>query len=129
MEKVVDKNQTIDETKRKLQTSREKLEGELEFQLQDIKRDAAEVGKQIAIVGGGLFLGWKLVKALTKSKKKDKDKRRDKRKNSSSNENNGPGFGSMLMHQLITLAVAAITTQVKDAFNQNNSVNDNKKRS
>ena len=129
METTVDKNQTIDETKRKLQTSREKLEGELEFQLQDIKRDAAEVGKQIAIVGGGLFLGWKLVKALTKSKKKDKDKRRDKRKNSSSNENNGPGFGRMLMQQLLTLAVAAITTQLKGAFNQNNSVNDKKKRS
>ena len=129
METAVDKNQTIDETKRKLQTSREKLEGELEFQLQDIKRDAAEVGKQIAIVGGGLFLGWKLVKALTRSKKKDKDKRRDKQRKSSSDNNSGPGFGSMLMHQLITLAVAAITTQVKDAFNQNKAVNDKNKRS
>lgn len=127
METAVDKNQTIDETKRKLQTSREKLEGELEFQLQDIKRDAAEIGKQIAIVGGGLFLGWKLVKALTTSK--DKKKKKEKQKKSSSNDKGGPGFGSMLMHQLITLAVAAITTQVKEAFTQNKAVNDKNKHS
>lgn len=71
----VDKNQTIDETKRKLQESREKLEGELEVQLQDIKKDAADFGKQLLIVGGGIYVGWKILKSLTSSSKKKKDKK------------------------------------------------------
>lgn len=118
MEKTVDKNQTIGETKRKLQSSREELEGELEFQLQDIKRDAADIGKQIAIVGGGLFIGWKLVKALTKGKKKDKDKKKSHRNNSSSDNGNGFGFGRMLLHQLMTMAAVAITDQIKSSMKQ-----------
>ena len=74
MEKV-DKNQTIDETRRKLQASREKLEGELEFQLQDIKKDAADAGKQLLLIAGGLYLSYKLVKALTGSRKKKHHKK------------------------------------------------------
>ncbi len=124
MEKTVDKNQTIDETKRKLQSSREKLEGELEFQLQDIKKDAADVGKQIAIIGGGLFIGWKLVKALTGRKKKDKHK-----SSASSDNNNGSGIGRMILHQLMTMAAVAVTDQIKQALNQNKTVDDRKKNS
>lgn len=125
MEKTVDKNQTINETKRKLKTSREELEGELEFQLQDIKRDAADLGKQVALIGGGIFIGWKLVKALTKGKKKDKKKG----SGHSSDSKSGPGFGRMLMHQLMTIAAVAIADQIKQSFQQNKAVNDHKKNS
>lgn len=123
----VDKNQTIDETKRRLQASRERLEGELEYQLQDIKKDAADFGKQVLIVGGGLYLSWKLVKALTTSKEKKKEKKR--RRKSRNNEDKSPGFGQMLLHQLVTMAVVAVTDEVKKAFNQNQAVNDRKKNS
>lgn len=131
MEKAVDKNQTIDETKRKLKSSRETLEGELEIQLQDIKKDAVDIGKQVAIVGGGLFLGWKLVKALTGKKK---DKRKGKKKGSkhhaaSSNSGNGAGLGKMLLHQIMTMVSVAVTDQIKQALKQNKAVNDNKKNS
>lgn len=123
----VDKNQTIDETKRKLQASRERLEGELEYQLQDIKKDAADLGKQVLIIGGGLYLSWKLVKALTTSKEKKKEKKRHQRSNK--NEDKGPSFGQMLLHQLVTMAVVAVTDEVKKAFNQNQAVNDRAKNS
>lgn len=123
----VDKNQTIDETKRKLQASREKLEGELEYQLQDIKKDASDLGKQVLIVGGGLYLGWQLVKRLTTSKEKRKEKKR--RKKQGKQQAKGPGFVQMLLHQLVTMAVVAVTDEVKSAFKQNKAVNDHKKDS
>ena len=72
----VNKNQTIDETKRKLRESREKLEGELEVQLQDIKKDAATLGKQLLMIGGAIYISWKLLKSLSSSKKKKKKKKR-----------------------------------------------------
>lgn len=130
MEKV-DKDQTIDETKSKLKASREQLEAELEFQLQDIKKDAANIGKQILLVGGGLYLSWKLIKSLTKSKKKKEEKkeRRYDRYESSKNKNKGPGFGKMLLHQIVTMAVVALTDEVKQALNKDRRVNDRKKNS
>jgi hypothetical protein len=123
----IDKNQTIDETKRKLQTSREQLEGELEVQLQDVKRDAADFGKQVLLIGGGIYLSYRLLKSLTTSK--EEKKRHKKRKQQNKKKNSGPGFGQMLMHQLLTMAVVAVTDQVKDAFSQSNTANDRKKHS
>lgn len=118
----VDKNQTIDETKNKLKASREKLEAELEYQLQDIKRDAANVGKQALIVGGGIYLGYKLLKSLAGNKKK-KEERKKKRRHQ---EDSSPGLGTMLFHQLLTMAVVALSAQ---AFNKNKGVNDQKHHS
>ncbi|WP_017733275.1 hypothetical protein [Nafulsella turpanensis] len=106
----IDKNQTIDETKRKLKVSREKLASELEVKLQDIKKDASDFGKQALLIGGGLYLSWKLVKKVTSSKKKEKKYYYYKGKPKKM------GFGRMLTHQLITMAVAAITTEVKNSF-------------
>lgn len=123
----IDKNQTIDETKRKLQASREQLEGELEIQLQDVKRDAADFGKQVLLIGGGIYLSYRLLKSLTSSK--GKKKHHNGHKHKSKNKQKGPGFGQMLKHQLLTMAVVAITAKVKDAFNQNQAANDRKKHS
>lgn len=130
MEKV-DKDQTIDETKTKLKASREQLEAELEYQLQDIKKDAANIGKQVLLVGGGLYLSWKLIKSLTKSKKKKEEKkeRRYDRYESSKNKNKAPGFGKMLLHQIVTMAVVALTDEVKQALKKDTRVNDRKKNS
>lgn len=124
----VDKDQTIDETKNKLKASREQLEAELEYQLQDIKRDAATVGKQVLIYGGGLYLSYKLIKSLTGGKKKKQERKKSRHKTSKS-ENNGPGFGQLLMQQFLTMAVVALSAQVKQAFNKNNGVNDQKQNS
>lgn len=124
----VDKNQTIDETKSKLKASRQQLEAELEYQLQDIKRDAASVGKQILIVGGGLYLSYKLIKSLTTGKKK-KQERKKRHHQDSKKKDNGTSFGQMLMHQLVTMAVVALSAQVKEAFNKNKGVNDQKQHS
>lgn len=130
MEKAIDKNQTIDETKRKLRASREQLEGELEIQLQDIKKDAADIGKQALLIGGGIYLSYRLLKALTTSKKdKEEKKRRKRREKNNKSKQKGGGFGQMLMHQLLTMAVVAITDQVKDSFSKNKSVNDRNKHS
>jgi hypothetical protein len=123
----IDRNQTIDETKRKLQASREQLEGELEVQLQDVKRDAADFGKQVLLIGGGIYLSYRLLKSLTTSK--EEKKRHKKRKQQNKKKNRGPGFGQMLMHQLLTMAVVAVTDQVKDAFSKSNTANDRKKHS
>ena len=125
----VDKDQTIDETKNKLKASREQLEAELEYQLQDIKRDAATVGKQVLIYGGGLYLSYKLIKSLTAGGKKKKQERKKRRHQATKSENNGPGFGQMLMQQFLTMAVVALSAQVKQAFNKNNGVNDQKQNS
>ena len=123
----IDKNQTIDETKRKLQASREQLEGELEVQLQDIKKDATDMGKQILLIGGGIYLGYRLLKSLTTSK--EEKKRRKKQHKNNKNKKKGTGLGQMLMHQLLTMAVVAITDQVKDSFSKNKTVNARNKNS
>jgi hypothetical protein len=123
----IDKNQTIDETRRKLQASREQLEGELEVQLQDVKRDAADFGKQVLLIGGGIYLGYRLLKSLTSSKGKKKHHKGQKQ--SRKKKQKGPGLGQMLTHQLLTMAVVAITDQVKDSFQKNQAANDRKKHS
>ncbi len=122
----IDKNQTIDETKRKLKASREQLEGEIEVQLQDVKKDATEFGKQILLIGGGIYLSYRLLKALTSNKDKKKQQKKQKK---SKQKGKGLGIGKMLTHQLLTMAVVAITDQVKDSFQKNQSVNDRNKHS
>lgn len=124
----VDKNQTIDETKQKLKASREKLEGELEYQLQDIKRDAADLGKQVLLIGGGIYIGWKVIRRLTTSKKKRKEKKRQKRL-AKYQKKSSPGIGQMLLHQILTMATVAISDEVKKAIKPNQGVNDRKQNS
>lgn len=129
----IDKNQTIDETKQKLKASREQLEGELEVQLQDIKKDAAAFGKQVLLIGGGMYLSWRLVKALTRRKESKEDKRykrigkklgvqQQKKKNNES-------LGHMIMHGIVATAFSVLSDQLKQSFKQENSVNDPKRRS
>lgn len=119
MEKI-DPSQSIDKTKAKLQASREKLEGELEFQLQDIQRDATDFAKQVLIVGGGLYLSWRLVKALTgNSKKKKEEKRRKSRRHYAEVKNsNSFGMGRMLLNQLISIGTMVATYKIKEALKQ-----------
>ena len=107
----IDKNQTIDETKRKLKISREKLGTELELKLQDIKKDAKDFGKQTLLIGGGIYLSWKLVKKIAGSKKK-------KKKYYYKGKPQKMSFGRMLTNQLMTVAVAAITAEIKKSFDK-----------
>lgn len=107
----VDKNQTIDETKRKLKVSREKLATELELKLQDIKKDAKDFGKQTLLIGGGIYLSWKLIKKIAGSKKKNK-------KYYYKGKPPKLGFGRMLANQLMTVAIAAVTAEIKKSFDK-----------
>lgn len=112
----IDKNQTIDETKRKLKDNREQLEAELEVQLQDIKKDATDFAKQALIIAGGVYLSWKLIKAITRKKESKQDKRYKKigkKLGVQQKQDNSEGLGHMIMHGLITAAFTALTNRLK----------------
>lgn len=125
----IDKNQTIDETKRKLKDNREELEGQLEFQLQDVKRDAAEFGKQVLLVAGGLYLSYRLIKAITSKKESKEDKRYKKigkKLGVQQKKNNNESLGHMVMHGVVATAFSVLSDWLKKEIKQENSVNDPK---
>lgn len=125
----IDKNQTIDETKRKLKDNREELEGQLEFQLQDVKRDAAEFGKQVLLVAGGLYLSYRLIKAITSKKESKEDKRYKKigkKLGVQQKKNNSESLGHMVMHGVVATAFSVLSDWLKKEVKQENSVNDPK---
>lgn len=128
----IDKNQTIDETKQKLKDNREQLEAELEYQLQDIKKDAADFAKQALIVAGGVYLSYRLIKAITSKKETKQDKRYKKigkKLGVQQKKNDSEGFGHMILHGLITTAFTVLSHKLKQSLTQDNSVNDSKKHS
>lgn len=128
MEKI-DPNQSIDETKAKLKASREELEGELEFQLHDIEQDATDFAKQVLLIGGGLYLSWRLLKAVTgRTKKKEKKgKRKHRRYYAEQKKSNSSGIGRMLLQQLISMGAMAATYQIKQALKPKETVHDSRK--
>lgn len=125
----IDKNETIDKTKEKLKASRQELEGQLEFQLQDIKKDATDFAKQVLLVGGGLYLSWRLVKAMTRSKESKEDKRYKKlgkKLGVQKQQKNSESLGHMIMHGIVATAFSVLSDQLKQSLKQPNSVNDPK---
>ena len=120
----IDKNQTIDETKRKLKASREQLEGELEVQLQDIKKDASGFAKKVLLYGGGIYLSYRLLKSITTGK--EEKKRRKRRKRYSQKKQKSSGLGTMIAHQLLALAAMTAKDAVSEAFKQKKNAHDRK---
>lgn len=123
----IDKNQTIDETKRKLKASREQLEGELEVQLQDIKRDASGFAKKVLLYGGGIYLSYRLIKSLTTNK--EEKTRKKKRKKYAQKKQKSSGIGSMIAHQLLALAAMAAKEAITESFKQKKNTHDRKQHS
>lgn len=125
----IDKNETIDETKQKLKGNREQLEAELEVQLQDIKKDAADFGKQALMVAGGIYVSYRLIKALTSKKETKQDKRYKKigkKLGVQQKQDNSEGLGHMIIHGLITTMFTVLTYRLKQSFTQDRSANDSK---
>lgn len=120
----IDKNQSIDETKRRLKASREQLEGELEVQLQDIKKDASGFAKKILLYGGGIYLSYRLLKSITTSK--EEKKRHKRRKRYSQKKQKSFGLGTMIAQQLLALAAMAAKDAVSEAFKQKKNTHDRK---
>lgn len=120
----IDKNETIDKTKQKLKVNREQLEAELEVQLQDIKKDAADFGKQVLLVAGGLYVSYKVIKAITRKKETKQDKRYKKigkKLGVQQKQDNSEGLGHMIMHGLITTIFTVLTYRLKQSFTQDRS--------
>lgn len=120
----IDKNETIDKTKQKLKVNREQLEAELEVQLQDIKKDAADFGKQVLLVAGGLYVSYKVIKAITRKKETKQDKRYKKigkKLGVQQKQDNSEGLGHMIMHGLITTVFTVLTYRLKQSFTQDRS--------
>lgn len=72
----LDKDQLPGKNKEQLLADQERLKAEMEYQLDGIKDDAADVGKTVLMVGGGIYLGFKLLKyVIGRSKQKRRKKR------------------------------------------------------
>jgi uncharacterized protein YneF (UPF0154 family) len=121
----VDKNQKLDETRRRLIASRERLETQLSEQFNHISDDAKKVGKTALLVGGGLFLTYKLVKLIIKDDedieeaKVLKEKTRVKRDRKGQplvvkkEQKVGLTFGQLLKQQALTLGMLVVSSQIK----------------
>lgn len=120
----IDKNETIDKTKQKLKDNREQLEAELEVQLQDIKKDAVDFGKQALLVAGGLYVSYKVIKAITRKKETKQDKRYKKigrKLGVQQKQDNSESLGNMIIHGLITTMFTVLTYRLKQSFTQDRS--------
>lgn len=119
----VDKNQKLDETRRKLLASREKLETELSQQFDDISVDASRIGKKALALGGGLFLTYQLVKLIIKDDEDEQEVldekvsvKRDRKGRPLKVEKKqkiGKSFGQLLKQQAISVGMLIISSQIK----------------
>ena len=112
----LDKTKLPGKNKEQLLADQERLKAEMEYQLDGIKDDAADVGKKMLMIGGGIYVGYKLIKYIASSNK------RKKKVEFHSNgrplvvrreEKVGPTFGSLLTQQLLTIAVLVVASQIK----------------
>jgi hypothetical protein len=71
----LDKNNLPGKNKEQLLADQERLKHEMGYQLDGIKDDAADVGKTVLMVGGGIYLGYKLLKYIFSNKRKKRKKR------------------------------------------------------
>ncbi|EMR03845.1 hypothetical protein [Cesiribacter andamanensis] len=123
----LDKTKLPEKNKEQLLADQERLKAEMEMQLDYIKDDAASVGKTVLMVGGGIFLAYKLARYVT----------RDKRKKKLVFNPNGSGpirlkgeahikptFGQLMKQQLMTIAVLIIASRIKGVLKERNILND-----
>lgn len=70
----LDKNKLPAENKEQLLAEQERIKAEMEYQFDGIKDDAADIGKTLLMIGGGIYLTYKLIRYLAKKKRKSKRK-------------------------------------------------------
>ena len=122
----LDKDKLPGKNKEQLMEDQERLKAEMEYQLDGIKDDAADVGKTVLMIGGGLYLGYKLLRYAMRSKRK---KKVDVRANGRplvirKEEKVGPTFGSLMTQQLLTIAVLVIASQIKGKLKEHQILNE-----
>lgn len=116
------------------------LKNELDLQFADIKEDAADIGKKALIVGGTLFVAYKMVKWATKdssTKKKNKfgqpileEKRKVESKGIGAplvykkEQKVGLTFGQMVKQQLMTVGGLILASQFKSMLRKHNIIQD-----
>lgn len=112
----LDKNRLPVENKEQLLADQERLKAEMEYQLDGIKEDAADVGKKMLMVGGGIYLTYKLIRYAVQARRKKKEDRlwADGRRPLVINkkEKVSPTVGSLLMQQILTVAVMVVASRL-----------------
>lgn len=111
----LDKSRLPEKNKEQLLADQERLKAEMEYQLVGIKEDAADVGKTMLMVGGGIYLSYKLIRYIVRNRRKKKD---DFWADGSrpvvinKKEKVSPTFGSLLTQQLLTIAVLVVANRI-----------------
>lgn len=111
----LDKSRLPEKNKEQLLADQERLKAEMEYQLVGIKEDAADVGKTMLMVGGGIYLSYKLIRYIVRNRRKKKD---DFWTDGSrpvvinKKEKVSPTFGSLLTQQLLTIAVLVVANRI-----------------
>lgn len=123
----LDKDKLPGKNKEQLMEDQERLKAEMEYQLDGIKEDAADVGKKALAVAGGIYLGYKLLRYIVSSSKRKK--KVDVRANGRplvirKEEKVGPTFGSLMTQQLLTIAVLVIASQIKGKLKEHQILNE-----
>lgn len=112
----LDKDKLPGKNKEQLLADQERLKSEMEYQLDGIKDDAADIGKKVLMVGGGIYLTYKLIRLVTRSKRKKKVKLFQANGRPvviNREEKVAPGIGTLILQQLMTVAVVAIASKLQ----------------
>lgn len=122
----LDKDKLPGKNKEQLLAEQERLKAEMEYQFDGIKDDATDIGKKVLMVGGGIYLGYKLLRYITrgKSKKKSNFKANGRPLVIHKEEKVGPTFGSLMTQQLLTIAVMVIASQLKSKLKDHKLLNE-----
>ncbi len=124
----LDRDKLPEKNKEQLLADQERLKAEMEYQLDGIKEDATDVGKKVLMVGGGIYLTYKLFRYVTRDKRKKKAKYEydgdHPRLVINKKEKVAPTFGSLLKQQIITIAVLLITSRIKGVLKDQKLLNE-----
>lgn len=121
------------ENRQVLLMKQSELKNELDLQLNDLKEDAADLGKKALIIGGALFVGYKIVKRISGGNAKEDKSGRPILKEKHKLQQRGPGaplvykkeqkvglsFGQLLKQQLMTVGALIIASKVKSILRKN----------
>ncbi len=124
----LDKDQLPGKNKEQLLADQERLKAEMEYQFDGIKEDATDIGKKVLMVGGGIYLGYKLLRYVTSSsskrKKKNNYQANGRRLVIHKEEKVGPTFGSLMTQQLLTIAVMVVASQLRSKLKDHKLLNE-----
>jgi hypothetical protein len=121
----LDKDQLPGKNKEQLLADQERIKAEMEYQLDGIKEDAADVGKKALIVGGSIYAGYKLLKFVAgKVRKKKDDYHASGRPLVIRKEKVGPTFASLVTQQLLTIAMIVIASQIQAKLKDQKPLNE-----